>query len=118
MRNNFLKSLDSFSTPIPSFNLRGDGRVRTYVGGLSTLLVAFVTFIYGLQKLLDLFERQNPTINTIVNKNVIANEERFSVVDQNFMMAFAVENYFSSETLEDSTYLKWAAVYTSNNNGK
>ena len=74
--------------------------------------------MYGLQKLIHLFERQNPTINTIVNKNDIANEERFSVVDKNFMMAFAVENYLSAETFEDSSYLKWVAVYTSKINGK
>ena len=45
------------------------------------------------------------------------NEEKLSLQDFNFMMAFTIENYFSGETLDDPRYMKWVASFEVHKDG-
>ena len=44
-----------------------------------------------------------------MRKDAFANNQTMSLKDSNFMIAFALEDYFSYETYEDPMYLKWVA---------
>ena len=48
-------------------------------------------------------------MNRVTRENAIDNEERFSTVDSNFMMAFAIENFTTRESLVDPRHLKLTA---------
>ena len=45
----------------------------------------------------------------MLRENVIENEESFSAVDNNFMMAFAIESYATKVNLVDTRYVKFTA---------
>ena len=47
---NLLKSVDLFGRALPSFSLQGQTQVHTYSGGLITLLIVYITFLFGTLK--------------------------------------------------------------------
>ena len=57
---NVVKSLDSFAEEIPSFNLKGEIKVKTVMGGLFTLATFALILAYGTMKAVHLIERRNP----------------------------------------------------------
>ena len=47
----FLHKFDINGRPVPQFNLLGKPEVRTGLGGILSLLVAFSTLVFALHKL-------------------------------------------------------------------
>ena len=47
----FVKKVDMFDAALPSFNLNGKSRVGTLFGGLITLAMLYLTFLFGCIKL-------------------------------------------------------------------
>ena len=97
----FIEKIDSFSSPLPQFNLAGKKSVKTYCGGLVTFLVFFITFVFAVTKLASLMQKKNPSINNYVRKDAFLNEENYSFTDENFMMAFTVESYWKKQGTHD-----------------
>ena len=104
-----MKKVDFFSTQLPQFNLNGNSKSKTQSGGLLTLVVFYIAFLFALTKLVYLYERQNPSINTYLRKGAFENYEKLSLKDANFMMAWTLESYFTIETLDDPRFIKWYA---------
>ena len=50
----FLKRSDIFSKTLPSFNLNGQKRVGSIFGGLLTLMIFYITFLFALERLIAL----------------------------------------------------------------
>ena len=105
----FLKKVDLFDKALPQFNLKGKSSIGTVFGGVLSLAILYLTFLFGCTKLVHLIERRNPTVNTYTRADAYENEEKLSLNDFNFMMAFTVENYYTHETLNDPRYTKWHA---------
>lgn len=59
---NVMRHLDSFGKDIPTFNLRGKSRINTVCGGVVTVMILILVFIYSSIKAVDFFERRNPAI--------------------------------------------------------
>ena len=60
---NVFHYLDSFGSPMPTFNLKGKDKVTTIAGGLLTALILTLTMAYAIQKLFAIYEKSDPTIN-------------------------------------------------------
>ena len=60
--NLFFKKFDLFSHTLPSFNIHGDHKVRTSLGGMLSLMTIFTTILFSLLKLQHLLEKKNPSI--------------------------------------------------------
>ena len=73
------------------------------------MAILYLTLLFGCTKLVHLFERRNPTVNTYTRADAYANDEKLSLNDFNFMMAFTLESYFTQETLDDPRFTKWYA---------
>ena len=52
-----LKKIDIFGAPVPNFNLRGKSHVKTYAGGMVSIVITFVVLIFGLTQLKKLILR-------------------------------------------------------------
>ena len=113
----FLHNVDIFESPLPSFTLNGKSGAGTVFGGVISLIAIYVAFLFASNKLVHLIRRQNPTVNTYLRKDAFDNDERLSLKDQNFMMAFTLESYFSGETLDDPNYIKWLAYFRVDKDG-
>lgn len=109
---------DSFSKKVPGFNIRGENRVATYIGGLATLWIFSTVLFYGLIKIIHLLTRHNP----LINENIIANQfpkaYKVELNEIKFRAAFSFESYFSRETINDSRYVKWIAKYITSVGGE
>ena len=46
-----LKKMDMFAGHLPTFNIKGEQTVSTCIGGLISLIILCVTFIFALMKL-------------------------------------------------------------------
>ena len=66
-----VRASDMFGEPIPSFNLGGDHRVTTIVGGLTSMFILGITFLFSLVQLQHLLQRANPIINIIKRKEAL-----------------------------------------------
>ena len=114
LRINFLnmfKKLDMFQEDVPGFNVRGIRRVRSCAGGFFSFIVLSVTFAFALLKGDQLLSRFNPSINQFNEEDYYTNDDRLSLADTNFNMAFAIEDHYLRESRHDPRYLKWAALY-------
>mmetsp|Transcript_24914 Transcript_24914/g.31087 ORF Transcript_24914/g.31087 Transcript_24914/m.31087 type:complete len:171 (+) Transcript_24914:2-514(+) len=107
----FLKKVDIFEADLPSFTLNGKSRAGTIFGGMVSLCIIYITFLFCSVKLVHLLERKNPTVNTYMRKDTFDHESKHSFKDGKFMMAFSFEDYFSNKSLIDTRYVKWFAYY-------
>ena len=89
----FLSKFDIFALEWPQFNIAGREKLSTLAGGLGSLFIMLITFLYGSAKLMKMYLRENPTINNYMRHDAYTNNEKFNFKDENFMMAFALENF-------------------------
>ena len=47
----FLKNVDIFGEPVPSFKISGKGSIKTFTGALISMTIIFLTITFGLIKL-------------------------------------------------------------------
>ena len=106
----FLKKVDLYGRDIPSFSMQGETRVSTSMGGIMTLIIVYVTFLYATLKFQHLVERNNPQV-VQWKKNDVLHDEVFHVDEDKFMMAFAIEDFVTYDSKTDPRYLKWQTVY-------
>ena len=115
-----LLRLDFLSTPVPRFNIRGETSVKTYCGGLVSIMITIVTTYFALHRLNILMNKKNPMISTFTDQSIITHADTFSVSEMakhGFQMAFGLRNY-QKGVLDDERYISWVArEYTQHANG-
>ena len=57
------KKIDLFGISVPQLNVRGKSSVPTITGGLVSLVVIVVTFMFGLLKLEHMMRKKSPNIS-------------------------------------------------------
>ena len=57
--------MDIFGVDYPTFNVKGETQVMTVTGGLLSLVVGIVFFIYATLKLSHLLDKYNPNISEV-----------------------------------------------------
>ena len=67
------KRLDSFGEYLPNFNLKGKDQVNSVLGGIFTLALSLIIFMYGALKFLQLMDKHNPNISAYYQENGMAN---------------------------------------------
>ena len=87
--------------------------MKTYCGGLVTLVVGYITLVFAATKLVGMQQKKNPSINNYSRRHAFLNEENYSIKDEKFMMAFTLENYFETKETHDhdDRFIKWFATY-------
>ena len=58
-----LRNLDRFGKEVPAFNVDGETKINTVVGGILTALIFMTGFLYAGIKLDHLLSRDDPIIN-------------------------------------------------------
>ena len=92
-----LKKIDIFGAPVPNFNLRGKSHVKTYAGGMVSIVITFVVLIFGLTQLKKLILRQSPQINKYLSEDEFDSKDVFDTREEpGFMLAFGVKAPSSS----------------------
>ena len=86
------KKIDIFGSQLPSFNLKGNERVNSIVGGFFTLMLILIISTYATIKFSNLITKPGPIINSYDNENSMAGVT-VNLNEKNYRMAFTVESY-------------------------
>ena len=73
------------------------------------MIIAILSLSFGILKLENLVNHKNPSINITSER---LEEGTNQVLDEdNLMMAFAVEDLWTTTPLKDHRFFRWFAVY-------
>ena len=108
----FIKRVDMFGAPMPVFNIEGSSMLNTNTGGVLTVLIFFITFFFSVVKFGHLVSRSNPSVNNYTEREVYGPEDLFKLVDEEFMIAFSLDDYNTQETKMDTNYVKYFVMYS------
>ena len=59
------KRMDLFGVDLPTFTIKGESKVMTVTGGILSLCVALVFFVYATLKFSHLVDKYNPEISEV-----------------------------------------------------
>ena len=83
-----LLNVDFFPAPTPQFNSKGEKGVKTYFGGLISLIFLYTFFLFTVVKFEHLLTRHNPQIVEYEEPNGFdATDEYNPGEDKGFMIA-------------------------------
>ena len=105
--NNALKSFDSFGKEVPAFNIKGESRVNTALGGLLTCAILTVSLIYSVIKIVQMVNGDNPIISDLMLPSHYGPEDKLNLNEINFRLAFSIEGFVIRERKDDPRYVKW-----------
>ena len=106
---NVIRRIDRFGKNVPAFNIDGKDQVSTLIGGLLSITIRMLALGYGLTTLLDLIDKQNPTINQYYKASSYGPNDELDFQEFNFKFAVGVEGYFDRKPRHDPRYVKWLA---------
>ena len=107
-----LLDVDFFPAPTPQFNSKGEEAVRTYFGGLFSLLSLSLFFLFAVTKFGHLMTRHNPLIVEYEEAFALDATDEYNLgEDKDFMVAVGLVHYISGEPLNDPRYVKWIDLY-------
>ena len=104
----FLKKFDIFGRDIPSFNINGKNTIQTIPGTIVSILIGLLTLSFGILKFEHLVRRKQPFINETSSPLIKGTSQKLS--DENIMMAFSLENFYTSAPLDDPRYIRWYTI--------
>ena len=68
---NMLYTLDMYGEPLPFFNMGGQTKVRTAFGGIISLVIFSMLFMFGMLKFKQLMSKHNPSVNFFIERDAI-----------------------------------------------
>ena len=74
-----LLSLDMLGAEAPKFNIGGKDSVRTYTGGLVSLLILSATFLFAMLKWQKMLLRNNPEIVSFTDDIAISSDDYYDL---------------------------------------
>ena len=104
--DNFIRGFDTFAKDVPAFNLRGEAKITTLVGGVATIAVLLLTLAYASLKMVYLLGRRNPTVNDSKIDGYFPNTETVNFNEIGWKMAFTIENFETRKQIRDPRYVK------------
>ena len=104
-----VRSLDSFGQIAPQFNIKGKSHATTSFGGLLTLVIMVIAFIYEVEKLIVLLEHSNTTITKAIEDSFYS-QQNLDLRDIQFHAAFTFEGVKDSRRKDDPRYVKVFAI--------
>ena len=82
--------------------------MTTNLGGLISLAIMIVTFMFASLKMSHLLINHNPYVNEHILHGSME-EEIFDPAAEDFVMAFAFEAYADNAPLDDQNFIKFVA---------
>ena len=90
------------------FNLKGKNMIRTFEGAIISLVIFALTLSFSLLKFEQLINRKNPSIN--IKQSALDELAKLKIENDNHMMAFALEDFWSLTPIYDPNWLRLYAV--------
>ena len=100
------RKLDQFGREVPAFNLNGEKKVKTFIGGVITVGCICLLILFAASKLTELLDRQYPSVQDISTQEYfIGGEDKFNLSKAGYRIAFTFEAR-DGKRLDDPRYVK------------
>ena len=106
----FLLNIDMFGAPVPTFNMRKQGTIKTSIGTVISILIMGMTSIFALLKLQKLMLRKQPDIVSFTDEQAFDATFRYSVRDNGVMFAVSLEHYLEGAK-NDPRHIQWVGSH-------
>ena len=114
----FIKQLDMYGLPMPGFNIEGEQVMTTNTGGVVSVMIIYVTLLFAILKFVNMLNKENPTVFSYFEPDAVDVDYMFNMIDEDFMIAFSLEDYNTGETKMNTDYVKFYAMYSDMKDGK
>ena len=101
------KRFDVFSKEIPAFSIKGERRISTTFGGITSVLIYFITVMYSALKMVHLTQKHNPNISELYELDYYDQEEKLNLSEIDFKLAFTIEGFLDELRKDDPRYVKY-----------
>ena len=85
--------------------------MKTSLGAIMSMFILCLAFLFALLKLQHLLTRSSPSVSKFVEDEAFDGSTVYNTASDDFMMAFAVENYLTGPKY-DPTYFNWVTVHS------
>jgi hypothetical protein len=100
------KQLDQFGHEF-KMNMQGDTSINSGYGAFISLLLALILIAYTGVRIHALHLRRDTIRSSIIAQDYINETIKFNFKNESFHLAFAVEDYDSRQSKDDSDYVEW-----------
>ena len=107
-----IEKVDILPQPIPGFNVRGKTEIYTKFGGLVSIGIITVMICFATVKFIQLESRSNPLISQVLQEGFYTESDKFNTTEENFRLAFTLEDYSTGKQKADPKYIKLFARVT------
>ena len=101
---------DNFGIDIPAFNLNGEGKVKTLVGGFVTLALLCVLLIFSANSFVEMIDRKYPIVQDIKIEDHFTSDDKLNLNKVGYHFAFTFEGR-NNTRLDDPKYVKILVRY-------
>ena len=112
------RRIDTFGTSLPAFNIQGDSKLNTALGGVFTVCIFMCTIAYTVIKSIHLASGHNPVINIYTETNYYSSTDKVNLSETGFRLAFSVEGFIDQIAKTDTSYVKWFVRLTGTTDGE
>lgn len=100
-----LYQLDIFGMPLPTFNIDGNDRIKTRLGGVFTLLIIATVLLFAIVKFSHMTARKNPFLSQM---NIDNDDLELNLFESGFRIAVTVEDFQAPHKIkDDSRFVQW-----------
>lgn len=107
-----IKSFDWYGVQVPSFKLKGKDKVNTWPGACATYVFHVILLAYFITKVIYATSEHNPRVSALYQRDFYTERDQYNSTQENFQMAFTVENALDNESRLDENYVKLFARLT------
>lgn len=100
-----LYQLDIFGMRLPTFNIDGNDRIKTKLGGVFTLLIITTVLLYAIEKFSHMMARKNPLLSQM---NIDSDDETINLNESGFRVAVTIEDFLPPHRIkDDGRFVQW-----------
>ena len=80
-------------------------------------MIIYVTLLFAILKFVNMINKENPTVFSYFEPDAVDVDYMFNMIDEDFMIAFSLEDYNTGETKMNTDYVKFYAMYSDMKDG-
>ena len=107
---NALIKFDNFGIDIPAFNLNGEKKVKTLVGGFVTVALLCILLIFSVNSFVEMIDRKYPIVQDIKIEDHFTSDDKLNLNKIGHHFAFTFEGR-NGTRLDDPKYVKILVRY-------
>ena len=100
------RSMDLFGKDVPAFNINGDPKFKSVLGGGLTFILFCIIFFFSVNTFQQMIDRQYPSIQYSEIQQHFNGTHKLSLNEANYRIAFTFEGELDKKIKNDEKFVK------------